>query len=254
MGSLKARLQAGQVQRGLWLGLGCPASTEIASTAGFDWCLIDGEHGPYDISAIAAQARVLGPEACVRIPQAETWMIKQVLDLGLHTVVVPMVDTAEQAHEMACAMRYPSKAFPNGTRGIGASLVRASGYNHDKDYMMQANDRVCLMVQAESVTALENLDAICAVNGVDGVFIGPADLAASMGYLHDLDAPEVQAAIDDALRRIVASGKIAGALSFDADRAAHYVDLGARMVAVASDIALLSTALRDCAKRFTPEP
>ncbi|WP_281856502.1 HpcH/HpaI aldolase family protein [Litoreibacter halocynthiae] len=252
MASLKSRLCSGLVQRGVWLGLGNAASAEIAATAGFDWCLIDGEHGPYDIAAIAEQARVLGPEACVRVPKAEDWLIKQVLDLGLHTVVVPMVDTPEQAHEMACAMRYRSKTFPQGTRGIGAALVRASGYNHDTEYIAQANDRVCLIVQIESVTALKNLDSICAVEGVDGAFIGPADLAASMGYLYDLDAPEVQAAIDDALRRIAASGKIAGALSFMPDRAAHYVEMGATMVAVASDVALLSAALRDCAKSFTP--
>ena len=244
MTSLKSRLVSGKVQRGLWLGLGSAAGAEIAGTAGLDWCLIDGEHGPYDIATIAQQARILGPDACVRVPKAEGWMIKQVLDLGLHTVVVPMIDTPEQAHEMACAMRYPSKEFPQGTRGIGASIVRASGYNHDTDYLAQANDSVCLMVQAESATALDDLEAICAVEGVDGVFIGPADLAASMGYLHDLDAPEVQAAIDDALRTITASGKIAGCLSFDAARAAHYVDMGARFVAVASDVVLLSTALR----------
>ena len=247
MTSVKSRLQAGKVQRGLWLGLGSAAGAEIASTTGLDWCLIDGEHGPYDIASIAEQARILGPDACVRIPKAEDWMIKQVLDLGLHTVVVPMVDTPEQARAMACAMRYPSQAFPQGTRGIGASLVRASGYNHDTGYLAEANDRVCLMVQAESATALANLEAICAVDGVDGVFIGPADLAASMGYLHNLDAPEVQTAIDDALRQISASGKIAGCLSFDPERAAHYIDMGAQFVAVASDVALLSTALRGVA-------
>lgn len=247
MASLKSRLLAGNVQRGLWLGLSSAVSAEIATTAGLDWCLIDGEHGPYDIASIAEQGRILGPDACVRIPKAEGWMIKQVLDLRLHTVVVPMVDTPEQAHEMACAMRYPSQDFPQGTRGIGAAIVRASGYNHDTDYLAQANDRVCLMVQAESVTALENLDAICAVDGVDGVFIGPADLAASMGYLDDLDAVPVQAVIDEALLTIAASGKIAGCLSFDPERAAHYVDMGAQFVAVASDVVLLSTALRGVA-------
>lgn len=244
MMSLKEKLKAGETLHGVWLGLGGAASAEIASTAGFDWCLIDGEHGVYDVDAIATQARVLGPEACVRIPKNCDWMIKQVLDLGLHTVVVPMIDTPAQAHEMACAMRYPSKEFPQGTRGIGASIVRASGYNHDTNYLLEANERVSLFVQAESATALENLDAICAVDGVDGVFIGPADLAASMGYLHDLDAPEVQAAIDRALGTIAASGKIAGCLSFNPVRAAHYVDMGARFIAVASDIALLSEALR----------
>lgn len=244
MATLKDKLQGLQVQRGCWLGLGSVVSAEIATTAGFDWCLIDGEHAPYDIAAIAAQARVLGPDACVRIPKDRDWMIKQVLDLGLHTVVVPMIDTAAQAREMANAMRYPSRDFPQGTRGIGASIVRASGYNAEPDYLHQANARVCLLVQAESVTALENLDGICAVEGVDGVFIGPADLAASMGYAHDLDHKDVQAAIDDALQRIAASGKIAGALTFDAKRAAHYETMGARVIAVASDVALLSGAMR----------
>ncbi|PTX56033.1 2,4-dihydroxyhept-2-enedioate aldolase [Litoreibacter ponti] len=241
---LKTALQRGETRKGCWLGLGSVAAAEIAATAGFDWCLIDGEHGPFDIAAIAAQARVLGPDVCVRIPKDRDWMIKQVLDLGLQTVVVPMIDTAEQARAMANAMCYPSKAFPTGTRGIGASIVRASGYNAEPDYLQTANDRVCLMVQAESATALKNLEAICAVDGVDGVFIGPADLAASMGYLHDLDHPEVQAAIDTALQTISASGKIAGALTFDPDRARHYEAMGARMIAVASDVAVFSGALR----------
>jgi len=107
--ALKDKLQAGQTQRGCWLGLGAVAAAEIAATAGFDWCLIDGEHAPYDIASVAAQARVLGPDACVRIPKDRDWMIKQVLDLGLHTVVVPMIDTAAQAREMANAMRYPCR-------------------------------------------------------------------------------------------------------------------------------------------------
>lgn len=249
MTTLKEKLKAGDIQRGCWLGLGGGASAEIAATAGFDWCLIDAEHGVYDIASIAEQARILGPDACVRIPAGQGWMVKQVLDLGLHTVVVPMVDTPEQAHDMACAMRYPSPEFPNGTRGIASALVRASGYNQDTDYLTQANDRVSLFVQAETVTALQNLEEICAVDGVDGVFIGPADLAASMGHLHDLDAEPVQTAIDEALGVIVASGKIAGCLSFEAERAAHYEKMGARFVAVASDVALLGAALRWVASR-----
>lgn len=244
MTTLKEKLNAGQTQRGCWLGLGSVPAAEISVTAGFDWCLIDGEHAPYDVASIAAQARVLGPNACVRIAKNRDWMIKQVLDLGIHTVVVPMVDTAAQAREMANAMRYPTRSFRSGTRGIGASLVRASGYNAEPDYLHTANDRVCLLVQAESATALDNLDDMCAVDGVDGVFIGPADLAASMGFAHDLDHPKVQAAIDTALQRIAAAGKIAGALTFDADRAKHYEAQGARMIAVASDVAVLAGALR----------
>ncbi|MEP3346193.1 MAG: aldolase/citrate lyase family protein [Litoreibacter sp.] len=249
MATLKTRLTHDVCLRGCWLGLGSAASAEIAASAGFDWCLIDAEHGAFDIDAIATQARIVGPDVCVRVPKDRDWMIKQVLDLGMHTVVVPMIDTAEQAHQMACAMRYPSKEFPQGTRGIGASIVRASGYNHDANYLMEANQRVSLFVQAETATALENLEDICAVDGVDGVFIGPADLAASLGYLHDLDAEPVQAAIDDALRRIVASGKIAGCLSFDAERADHYEKMGAKFLAIASDVALLAASLRWVASR-----
>lgn len=244
MSSLKELLVAGKALRGVWLGLGSAASAEMAMGAGFDWGLIDGEHAPYDIAVIADQARVLGPNACVRIPKARDWMIKQVLDLGLHTVVVPMVDTPEQAREMAQAMRYPTQGFPQGTRGIAPAIVRASGYNQDQSYLANANDRVCLMVQAESVTALENLEDICAVEGVDGVFIGPADLAGSMGFSHDLDATVVQEAIDDAITRIVKAGKIAGCISFDPTRAEHYLEMGATMVAVASDVNLLGTAMR----------
>lgn len=245
---VKAQLNAGRVSHGLWLNMASPLGAEIAGNSGFDWCLIDAEHGPNDLSAIVAQIHAMqgGASTAVRVPKGEDWMLKQVLDLGIQTVVVPMIDTAQEAAHAAAATRYP----PFGKRGLGAAVARASGFNIEQDYVTNANDEVLLFVQAETKTALENIEEIGAVDGVDGIFIGPADLAASMGYISDLNAPEVLAAIDDALVRIRATGKFAGILNFDPVRVAHYTELGAQFLAVGSDVLTLSSALQQLARHY----
>jgi 4-hydroxy-2-oxoheptanedioate aldolase len=177
----RAALERGEAQVGLWLSLADPYTAEICATAGFHWMLIDGEHAPNDVRSTLAQLQALAPypsHPIVRAVSSDPHLIKQLLDIGTQTVLVPMIDTPEQATAVAAATRYP----PLGTRGVGAAAARASRWGARRDYVHLAAEEVCLLVQAETRTALANLEAICAVDGVHGVFIGPADLAASMGH------------------------------------------------------------------------
>ncbi|MDC6170250.1 4-hydroxy-2-oxoheptanedioate aldolase [Paucibacter sp. XJ19-41] len=247
--TFKAALQRGDAQIGLWLSMAQSYCAEICATAGFQWLLIDGEHAPNDVrSTLAALQAVAAYPAhpVVRAVQGETALIKQLLDIGAQTLLVPMVDTAEQAQALVSACRYP----PQGVRGVGSAIARVSRWNARKNYLDEANDEVCLLVQAETVTALRNLQAICAVDGVDGIFIGPADLAASMGHRGKPGHPEVQAAIEQAIRTITASGKAAGTLTSDVAAARRYLALGARFVAVGIDVSLLAQASRGLAAEF----
>lgn len=241
--TLKARLAAGEICLGLWLGLGSDASAELAGGIGFDWCLIDAEHGPNDLSRIESQLRALATTdtlAVVRVPAGEDWIIKQVLDLGAQTILVPLVNTGAEAQQVARAMRYP----PDGHRGMGAALARASGFNAQTDYATTANADICCLVQVETVEAIENLDAIVEAEGVDGVFLGPADLSADMGYPGQLDHPKVDAVIDDALARIVAKGKAAGIITFDPSRIAKYKKMGVSFLGIGADVISLRNALK----------
>ena len=240
---LKADLAAGKLLRGIWLNLGSGLVAEMAGHAGFDWCLVDGEHGPWDPVAIRDQLIALAAtpaEAVVRVPVAEDWVLKQALDLGAQTVLVPMVDSAEAARAVVRACRYP----PDGVRGLGAMVARAAGFGAVPDYTANANAEICILVQAESRAALAALDEIAAVDGVDGVFIGPADLAADMGHRDDPGHPQVQAAIADAIPRIRAAGKAAGIFLGTPEARGRAVDLGATFVGMGSEAALLSHALR----------
>jgi len=245
----KAALARAEPQIGLWLSLAQPYSTELCATAGFQWLLIDGEHGPNDLRSTLAQLQAVAPYAShpvVRSVNGDTAVIKQLLDIGAQSLLIPMVDTAEQAQAVVAATRYP----PQGVRGVGAAVARASRWAARGDYLDVANDEVCLLVQAETRTALDNLQSICAVDGVHGVFIGPADLAASMGHRGNAGHPEVQAAIEQAIRTIVASGKAAGTLTGDATLARRYLALGATFVAVGIDVTLLAQATRRVARDF----
>lgn len=244
--TLKKALQAGQVQHGIWLTSGTGVLAELSGKAGFDWCLIDGEHGPNTVSDILPQLQALAisdTPAVVRIANAEAWMVKQVLDLGCQTVLVPMVDDAETADMMARAMRYP----PDGNRGMGAALARATGFGSVADYPITANNEVCLLAQAESAQALDNIDDIAATDGVDGVFVGPADLSADMGYPGQPDHPEVEKAIDHLIARIVAAGKIAGIITFDDARFKEYAAKGVTFLGVGGDMMVLNKALNGLA-------
>lgn len=239
--TFKRALAEGRPQIGFWLALANPYTAEICGGAGFDWLLIDGEHAPNDVPLMMAQLQALTGSAShpiIRPPVGEPWLIKQLLDIGAQTLLVPMVETGEQARALVRAVRYP----PHGMRGVGAALARASAFNRVDDYLQTADAEVCLLLQVESRAGLAHLDDIASTDGVDGVFIGPADLAADMGFLGKPGAPEVQEAVEAALARIQSHGKAAGILTSDAALAKRYLDLGALFVAVGNDVGLLAGA------------
>lgn len=239
---LKAAMQAGQMQIGLWQNSGSALVSEIAGATGFDWCLIDGEHAPWSPDAITSQLRALalgGTHAVVRVPVGEDWVIKQALDMGAQTLLVPMVDTGAQAERVVRATRYA----PEGVRGLGAGVARVAGWGRVADYAATANAQIGVIVQAETRAAIENLDDILAVEGVDCVFIGPADLSADMGYLGNPGADEVQAVIADAAARIRAAGKAAGIIHHDAATFPRYLDLGFNFLGVGADVSVMRKGL-----------
>lgn len=246
---LKDALAKGEVQRGLWLNLASPIAAEIAGIAGFEWCLIDAEHGPNDIPLILSQLQALAgtkASAVVRVPMGQAWMLKQVLDLGVQSVMVPMIETAEQAAEAAAAVRYPGQ----GVRGMGAALARASRYGDIVDYVASANDQICLMVQVEAARGIENIDAIAATEGVDCVFIGPADLSADMGHVGKPDHPDVVAAIDHGIARIRAAGKAAGIITMNrSEEVAPYLEKGVTFMGLGGDTLLLGAAMRELLRK-----
>jgi 4-hydroxy-2-oxoheptanedioate aldolase len=247
--TFKAALQAGQRQIGLWVGLADANAAEALAGCGYDWLLLDGEHAPNDVRTVLEQLRAVAPypvQPVVRPVQGEVALIKQYLDVGAQTLLVPMIDTPEQAALMVRAMRYP----PHGIRGVGAALARASRWNQITDYLHRADGEMCLLVQAETPRALENLAAIAATDGVDGVFFGPSDLSASMGHRGQPSHPEVQRAILDGIATVRAAGKAAGILATDQALAQRYLDAGALFVAVGLDTALLVRAATELARYF----
>lgn len=249
----KQRLKSGETQIGLWLGLADAYCAELAANAGFDWLLIDGEHAPNDLRGLLGQLQAVAPypsHPVIRPVIGDIALIKQVLDIGAQTLLVPMVESAEQARELVRAIHYP----PQGIRGVGSALARASRWNSIPGYLDKADEQMCLLVQIENREGLVNLDAIAAVEGVDGVFIGPADLSASMGHRGNPGHPEVQAAIEDAIVRIQKAGKAAGILSADETLARRYIELGAAFVAVGVDTTVLMRGLQTLAGKFKDAP
>jgi len=248
----KQALADKRAQIGLWLGLADSYCAEICAGAGFDWLLIDGEHAPNDLRSILHQAQAIagypGTHAVARVPVGHghigVALVKQYLDLGLQTLLVPMVDTPEQAADLVRACCYP----PRGIRGMAGA--RASRWGRFTKYASECDTQVCLLVQVETRTAIQNLDAIAATDGVDGVFIGPADLSASMGHIGNPTHPEVQAVIEDAIARIVRAGKAAGILTPDEALARRYLQLGATFVAVGLDTQLLARGSAALAAKF----
>ena len=253
--TFKQALRERRPQIGLWMGLASAYTAEVCALAGFDWLVIDGEHAPNDLRSIQAQLQTLaaypGSHPVTRVPVGDTALIKQYLDLGAQNILVPMVDTPEQAALLVRAMRYPQDAGQGGVRGMAGA--RASRWGHYADYFKRANEEVCLLVQVESREALKNLDAIAGTPGVDGVFIGPADLSASMGHVGNAAHPEVQAAIEQAIARILKAGKAPGILTPDRALAAHYLRLGAVFVAVGLDTQILMRQTTELAAHFKAE-
>jgi len=249
LNTFKAALGRDAPQIGLWLGLANAYTAEIAAGAGFDWLLIDGEHAPNDLPTMVGQLQAVAASSShpvIRAPIGEAWIIKQLLDIGAQTLLVPMVETADQAAALVRAMKYP----PQGIRGVGAALARASNFNRVPDYLTTANEQTCLLVQVETLAALRAVEEIAAVDGVDGIFIGPSDLAADMGFLGRPGQRAVQDAVEDGIARIIAAGKPAGILTSDETLARRYIELGARFVAVGTDVTLLSQATSSLLARF----
>ncbi|WP_369795987.1 HpcH/HpaI aldolase/citrate lyase family protein [Puniceibacterium sp. IMCC21224] len=231
------------------MGLCDPYAAEVVARSGFDWVLIDGEHAPNDLPSVTRQLQVVSPFTApiVRLPMSEPWLIKQVLDAGAQTLLIPMVNSAEDARALVRAMRYP----PDGIRGMGHVLGRGSNFGRIADYSASANDQMCLIVQIETRAAVEALDEIMAVDGVDGVFVGPADLACDMGYTNDMNNPVMLDVVADTLRRITAAGKPAGIIDFpDAAIDQHFAN-GAQFVAVGADVVMLGRLLADLASKWT---
>ncbi|MDX7985897.1 4-hydroxy-2-oxoheptanedioate aldolase [Xenorhabdus sp. 12] len=245
----KQALKAGDPQIGLWLGLCSGYTAEILAGAGFDWLLIDGEHAPNNIPTILSQLQSIAPypsQPVVRPPWNDPVIIKQLLDIGAQTLLIPMVQNAEQARQAVQATRYP----PAGIRGVGSGLARAARWNLIPDYLSRANDEMCVLVQVETREALKNIAEIAAVEGVDGVFIGPSDLSADMGHINNPQHPDVKAAIEQAINQIKKSGKAAGILMSNIDIAKHYLDMGVLFIAVGVDTTLLVSGATALAKQF----
>jgi 4-hydroxy-2-oxoheptanedioate aldolase len=251
--TFKRALGAGIPQIGLWIGLADAYVAELLAGCGFDWVCIDGEHAPNDVRSVLAQLQAMAAypvRPVVRPVHGNTALIKQYLDIGAQTLLIPMVETAEQAARMVAATRYP----PRGIRGVGTALARASRWNQVDGYLQHCEAELCILVQIESVLALANLEEIAAVDGVDGVFFGPADLSASMGLLgKPLDA-SVQTAIVGGIDTVSKAGKAAGVLSTDRRFAQRCLTVGALFVAVGVDTTLLVKGARELAQAFAPSP
>ena len=239
----KAALKNGETVYGCWMSMAAHNVAEMMGTTGFDWLVIDNEHSPNDLKSTRDSLMALeasDSHAVVRVPVGEAWIIKQMLDAGAQTIIVPMVETAEHAREMVRAVKYP----PHGIRGVGYSASRASHFSTISDYGPTADDQICLVVQVENRAGMAALDEILAVEGLDGVFVGPADLAADMGHMGDLMHPDVVSTILDAIKRIRAAGKAPGILSSNDDMLNQARDAGAQFIAVGQDMLMLAATAR----------
>ncbi|MBB4858648.1 4-hydroxy-2-oxoheptanedioate aldolase [Novosphingobium chloroacetimidivorans] len=243
MTPFRERLAQGRSLIGLWQALANPYTAEICAGAGYDWLLIDGEHAPNTLQTLVAQLQAVAPypvEPIARVPVGDPAIIKQYLDLGFRTLLVPMMESAAQAERTVAACRFP----PLGIRGVASATSRASGFGRDLDYLRHAHENVTLIVQIESGAGLEAIDAIAATPGVDALFIGPADLAASLGHLGDPRHPAVQSAVSLALQRIAAAGKPAGIFALSPEDARTRIAAGIGFVSVGTDIGLLANGAK----------
>lgn len=247
---LKEALQKGKPQYGMWLNSTSPVMAEVAATCGYDWLLVDGEHGPNDTMSLMHQIQVIGgykSHPVVRVPENHEATIKLVLDMGFKTIMVPMVNNKADAEKAVSAITYP----PEGVRGVGAGVGRATRWNCVTDYVRKVQDSLCLVTQVETAEAVKNLDAIASVKGVDVMLIGPADLATSMGFYGDASRPEVLETIENTIKRIVKLGKVAGAFSSGAF-SRMCLDWGATFVALDSDLLIYRKGLMDRLAEFNP--
>lgn len=244
----KQAIREGRKQIGLWSQLMHPLAADILKEAGFDWIVLDMEHGQNEIQDVMVQQMALAggtAEPVVRPPWNDMVYLKRILDTGAQNVLIPMIDDAEAAARAVSFCRYP----PRGVRGV-ASGMRANRFGRIKGYHGIADEQICVLVQVESRAALENIDAIAAVEGVDGVFIGPTDLSTGLGHLANPNHPEVQEAIKHAVARCQAAGKPAGILTADNAAAERYLDWGYTFVAVGGDTGILANGADALAGKF----
>jgi 4-hydroxy-2-oxoheptanedioate aldolase len=247
--AFKRALRAGKLQIGLWSSLCSNIAAEIISESGFDWILLDTEHSPNEIPDLLSQLQAIqrgSATPIIRPAWNDAVLAKRALDIGAQTLLFPYVQNAEEARRAVASTRYP----PQGVRGVSVA-ARASRYGRTPGYLTKANDEICVLVQVETRPALDNLEAIAKVEGVDGVFIGPSDLAASLGHLGNPQAADVQKAMQDAVRRLKALGKPAGILTGE-EEARRYIDWGYLFVAVGADVGLLARNADALAKKFKP--
>lgn len=238
-------------QVGMWVSSGSPVVAEICAGSGLDWLLIDGEHSPVGLESILAllQAVAAYPGTpMVRAPSGDAVVLKQLLDVGAQNLLVPMIDSAEEAEAAVRAVRYP----PRGVRGVGSALSRAARWNRVDGYLPNADEVTSLFVQIESIAGVEAAAEIAAVDGVDGVFVGPSDLAASMGLLGHQTHPEVTAAVLRTFEAVQARGKPVGVNAFDPAQARRYLDAGASFILVGADVTLLANGSDELARRHLP--
>lgn len=245
----KKAIRENRQQIGLWSTLSTALAAEVVAGAGFDWLLLDTEHSPADVLSVLSQLQALSGysevTAIVRPASNDSVLIKRFLDIGAQSLLIPHVQTADEAAAAVAAVRYP----PKGIRGVSA-LTRATQFGRVGDYASRASDEICLLVQIETRKGLDALEEIAAVDGVDGIFIGPGDLAASLGHIGALNHPEVLAAIEDAITRTVQCGKPVGILTGNTVFAERCIKLGTCFTAVGVDAGLLAQAADELARRF----
>ncbi|MGC2941411.1 MULTISPECIES: HpcH/HpaI aldolase family protein [unclassified Brevibacterium] len=247
-----AGLAEGEYLAGMWVCSGSPVAAEIAAASGMQWVLIDAEHSPIGLETTLSLLRAMNgypATPVVRVPVNDRVLIKQYLDLGAQNLLVPMVDTKTDAEAAVASVRYP----PKGVRGVGSALARASRWNAVDGYLGRAEELVSLTVQIESATAVDNAAEIAAVDGIDGVFVGPSDLAASMGLLGQQTHPDVTAAVTRTFEAVRAAGKPVGVNAFDPDQARKYLEAGASFVLVGADVGLMMNGARAWAKEWVQD-
>jgi 4-hydroxy-2-oxoheptanedioate aldolase len=244
----KAALKANKPQIGLWASIPSSYTAEVIAGAGFDWVLLDTEHAPSDIETIVSQLQAVAAypvTPVVRVPWNDMVMIKRYLDTGVQALLVPQVNTVAEAKNAVAFTRFP----PAGLRGVAGS-TRSTRFGRIKDYFQRAHEETCLLVQTETKEALGNIEAIAALDGIDGLFIGPADLHASLGYLGERAHKDVLPVIDDAIARIVKTGKAAGILTDSEENARRWLKRGATFVAVGADLGILARGTEALAAKF----
>lgn len=247
---LKQKINSEDISYGLWNAIPDTYVAEICASAGYDWVVIDAEHASFDERTILTQLQAMAAypktQVLVRPPSGDPVFLKKMLDYGVQSFVIPMIETKEQAEEMVRAVLYP----PEGIRGVAPAMARASRWGAIENYAHDANDEICLILQIESRKGIENLEEISKVRGVDGLFIGPADLAASYGYIGDTDHPEIEQIIQEGLSTIRKSGKTAGILALKEEEVQSYMEQGANFIGIGVDLLMLVAQVRGTIEKY----